>query len=83
MPEIEDTAKIGIVSTTFTGAVYDSFYYFFRKHIKIKARQNITLDLNLIFSKVTNNTKISSSSGNVIAYMYGHLMMLYPHINIE
>ena len=81
--DIENSTKIAIVSPTFTSAAYDSFYDFFRKHIKVKAGQNITSDLNLLFSKVTNKTKISSSSSNAIAYMYGHLMMLYPHIDVE
>ena len=57
--------NIALIKPTFTGAAYHkSFYnfYFIYSSVPPHARKNITSDLNLLSSEVTNQTTGSSSA---------------------
>jgi hypothetical protein len=74
--------KIAVVMPTFTAAAYDNaFYVFYRKYINVTAGTNITIDLNLLTSKVTNEPS-SSASGLTMLYLLGNLKWINPESNI-
>src|SRR5215475_3817687 len=54
--------KIAVVMPTFTAAAYnDAFYVFYKKYDNVSRGVNITKDLNLLSSKVTNEPSDSAS----------------------
>jgi hypothetical protein len=78
------TYNIALVKPTFTGAAYhQSFYKFYFIHPSmIQVRKNITTDLNLLSSKVTNQTGKSSSLLTFL-YLPQHLKVLLPQYRIS
>lgn len=78
------TFNIALLKPTFTAAAYHkSFYKFYFIYASIPhARKNITTDLNLLSSKVTNQTSKSSSS-LTFTYLPGHLKKLLPGYRIS
>jgi hypothetical protein len=73
--EFVKVLNIALVRPTFTGAAYHkSFYnfYFIYSSVPPHARKNITSDLNLLSSEVTNRTTGSSSAFS-IDYLAEHL----------
>jgi hypothetical protein len=62
--EFVKVLNIALIKPTFTAAAYNkAFYkfYFLYSNIPSHARKNITSDLNLLSSEVTNRTTASSS----------------------
>ena len=50
--------RIALINPTFTSAAYNnSFYVFYEKHSHTPSGVNVTLDLNLLSSRITNNKK--------------------------
>lgn len=74
--------KIAVVMPTFTAAAYDNaFYVFYQKYIKTRHEVNITADLNLLSSKVTN-VPSSSASGFAMLYLLGNLKWIRPQSDV-
>ena len=76
--------NIAIIKPTFTGAAYHkSFYkfYFIYSSLPPHARKNITSDLNLLSSDVTNQTTGSSSAFS-IDYLTQHLKTSNSNIHV-
>jgi len=77
--------NIALIKPTFTAAAYhNSFYkfYFVYSSIPQHARKNITSDLNLLSSRVTNQTTASSSAFSII-YISEHLRIMFPKANVR
>jgi hypothetical protein len=76
--------NIALIKPTFTAAAYHhSFYRFYFIYASIPhARKNITTDLNLLSSKVTNQTSKSSSLSTFV-YLPQHLKKLLPQGRIS
>ncbi|MFZ0515099.1 MAG: N,N-dimethylformamidase beta subunit family domain-containing protein [Candidatus Nitrosopolaris sp.] len=76
--------NIALIKPTFTGAAYhNSFYKFYFVYVSIPhGRKNVTTDLNLLSSKVTNQTSRSSSAFTFI-YLPQHLKTISPKSNID
>jgi len=75
--------RIALVFPTFTAAAYDhAFYKFYRKHIDTRYGQNVTVDLNLLSTKVKNEES-PNASGPSMLFMIKHLENLVPHLNLE
>jgi hypothetical protein len=75
--------SIALVKPTFTAAAYHkSFYkfYFVYSSIPLHARKNITSDLNLLSSPVTNLLTRSSSASSIL-YLTTHLRTPLPESN--
>jgi hypothetical protein len=75
--------NIALIKNTFTGAAYhSSFYKFYFIYVSLPhVRKNVTTNLNLLSSKVTNQTSKSCSS-----YTFNHLPQLktiIPNFNID
>jgi hypothetical protein len=74
--------RIAVVMPTFTAAAYhNSFYLFYQKYINTKQDINITTDLNLLTSRVTNEP-ISTASGFAMLYLVGNLKWIAPDSNV-
>ena len=77
--------KIAVVMPTFTAAAYtNAFYIFYNKYINVTREVNIiniTTDLNLLSSKVTNDPS-SSASGPAMLYLLGNLKWITPDSNV-
>lgn len=77
--------KIAVVMPTFTAAAYtNAFYIFYNKYINVTREVNIiniTTDLNLLSSKVTNDPS-SSASGPAMLYLLGNLKWITQDSNI-
>lgn len=77
--------KIAVVMPTFTAAAYtNAFYIFYNKYINVTRGLNIiniTTDLNLLSSKVTNDPS-SSASGPAMLYLLGNLKWITPDSNV-
>ena len=74
--------KIAVVMPTFTAAAYtNAFYVFYNKYINVTRGVNITTDLNLLSSKVTNDPS-SSASGPAMLYLLGNLKWITPDSNV-
>ena len=76
--------NIAIIKPTFTAAAYHkSFYkfYFLYSSVPPHARKNITSDLNLLSSDVTNRTTASSSAFS-IDYLTQHLKTSNSNIQV-
>jgi hypothetical protein len=74
--------KIAVVMPTFTAAAYnDAFYVFYKKYDNVTRGVNITTDLNLLSSKVTNEPS-SSASGFAMLYLLGNLKWIRPDSNV-
>jgi hypothetical protein len=70
--------RVALIKPTFTSAAYrDSFYRFYRQYDKTSAGRNITRDLNLLSSKVSDDIT-ESSSRSVLIYLEEHLDELLP-----
>jgi len=55
--EFGDGVNIALIKPTFTAAAYNhAFYDFYKKYAKVQAGVNITSDLNLLSSKISNQT---------------------------
>jgi hypothetical protein len=78
-PPIAKTFHIALIKPTFTYAAYHkAFYRFYFIYASIPhARKNITTDLKLLSSRVTNQTSRSSSS-LTFTYLPGYLEKLLP-----
>jgi hypothetical protein len=77
--------NIALIKPTFTGAAYHmSFYkfYFLYASIPPHARKNVTTDLNLLSSKVSNQTS-KSSSAFTFYYLPRYLKTVIPKSHIE
>jgi hypothetical protein len=76
--------NIALIKPTFTGAAYHkSFYKFYFIYVSLPhVRKNVTTDLNLLSSKVTNETGKSSSS-YTFNYLPDHLKTIFPNSNIQ
>jgi hypothetical protein len=75
--------SIALIKPTFTSAAYHkSFYrfYFVYSNIPLHARKNITSDLNLLSSPVTNLLTRSSSISSIL-YLTKHLRTPLPESN--
>jgi hypothetical protein len=80
--EFRKGVKIAVVMPTFTAAAYsNAFYTFYKKYIHAPRGLNITTDLNLLSSKVTNEPS-SSASGFAMLYLLGNLKWIRPDSNI-
>ncbi|MDW0297280.1 MAG: hypothetical protein QN784_02365 [Nitrososphaeraceae archaeon] len=80
--EFGKKVKIALVIPTFTAAAYDrSFYLFYNKYINVTSGVNITTDLNLLSSKVTEEPS-SSASGFAMLYLLGNLKWISPESHI-
>ena len=80
--EFGEGVKIAAVMPTFTAAAYDNaFYVFYRKYINVAYGVNITTDLNLLTSKVTNEPS-DSASGFSMVYLLGNLKWTQPGSDI-
>lgn len=76
--EFHKGVKIAVVLPTFTAAAYNnSFYTFYKKYNSVARGINITTDLNLLSSKVTNEPS-SSASGFAMLYLIGNLKWIRP-----
>jgi N,N-dimethylformamidase beta subunit-like, C-terminal len=74
---------IALVKPTFTAAAYNnSFYNFYRLYGNVPAGINVTTGLNLLSSKVTNETTASVSSAFTMLYLLNNLKWLTPDTNI-
>ena len=74
--------RIAVVMPTFTAAAYDhSFYLFYTKYYNTTQGVNITKDLNLLSSNVTDKPS-SSASGFAMLYLLGNLKWIQPESNI-
>jgi hypothetical protein len=74
--------KIAVVMPTFTAAAYtNAFYVFYNEYINVKRGVNVTTDLNLLSSKVTNDPS-SSASGPAMLYLLGNLKWITPDSNV-
>jgi hypothetical protein len=75
--------NIAVVMPTFTAAAYtNAFYVFYNKYINVTRGVNITTDLNLVSSKVTNEPS-SSASGLAMLYLLGNLKWITPDSNVD
>ena len=76
--------NIALIKPTFTGAAYHkSFYKFYFIYVSLPhVRKNVTTNLNLLSSKVTNQTNKSSSS-YTFNYLPEHLKTIFPNSNID
>ena len=76
--------NIALINPTFTGAAYHtSFYKFYFLYVTIPhSRKNVTTDLNLLSSNVTNQTSRSSSAFTFL-YLPQHLKRILPNPNID
>jgi len=77
--------KIALIKPTFTDAAYhSSFYKFFLLYssVPLHSRKNITSDLHLLSSQVTNLTTKSSSASSIV-YLTKHLRTLLPESHIS
>ncbi|HXX95930.1 MAG TPA: N,N-dimethylformamidase beta subunit family domain-containing protein [Candidatus Bathyarchaeia archaeon] len=76
--------NIALIKPTFTGAAYhSSFYKFYFIYVSLPhVRKNVTTNLNLLSSKVTNQTNKSSSS-YTFNYLPEHLKTIFPNSNID
>jgi hypothetical protein len=73
--------NIALIKPTFTAAAYhNSFYKFFFVYssIPLHARKNITSDLNLLSSPVTNLLSRSSSASSIV-YLTSHMRAALPN----
>jgi hypothetical protein len=76
--------NIALIKPTFTGAAYhQSFYKFYFIYVSLPhVRKNVTTSLNLLSSKVTNQTSKSASNYTFI-YLPEHLKTILPNSNIH
>jgi hypothetical protein len=75
--------NIAVVMPTFTAAAYtNAFYVFYNKYINVTRGVNITTDLNLLSSKVTNEPS-SSASGLAMLYLLSNLKWITPDSNVD
>lgn len=76
--------NIALIKPTFTGAAYhQSFYKFYFIYVSLPhVRKNVTTNLNLLSSEVTNQTTKSSSS-YTFKYLPEHLKTIFPNSNIH
>ena len=81
--EFGEGVKIAAVMPTFTAAAYNNaFYVFYNKYDNFSRGVNITTDLNLLSSKVTNAPS-SSASGFAMIYLLGNLKWISPDSKIS
>lgn len=78
--------NIAVVMPTFTAAAYtNAFYVFYNKYINVTRDVNdvnVTTDLDLLSSKVTNEPS-SSASGVAMLYLLGNLKWITPDSNVD
>jgi hypothetical protein len=82
--EFVKVLNIALIKPTFTGAAYHkSFYnfYFIYSSLPSHARKNITSDLNMLSSDITNQTTGSSSAFS-IDYLTQHLKTSNSNIHV-
>jgi hypothetical protein len=74
---------IALIRPTFTAAAYnDAFYIFYSLYNDVPTGKNVTTDLNLLSSKVTNQTTVATSSAFTMIYLLNNLRWLSPESNI-
>jgi hypothetical protein len=80
--EFGKAVKIAVVMPTFTAAAYtNAFYVFYNKYINVTRGVNVTTDLSLLSSKVTNEPSMSAS-GLAMLYLLGNLKWITPDSNV-
>jgi len=80
--EFGEGVKIAVVMPTFTAAAYNNaFYVFYTKYENVSHGINITKDLNLLSSRVTNEPS-DSASGFSMLYLLGNLKWTRPSSDI-
>jgi hypothetical protein len=80
--EFGKAVKIAVVMPTFTAAAYtNAFYVFYNKYINVTRGINVTTDLSLLSSKVTNEPSMSAS-GLAMLYLLGNLKWITPDSNV-
>lgn len=73
--------RLAAVMPTFTAAAYNNFYTFYQKYINSRPGVNITTDLNLLSSNVTNAPS-SSASGFAMIYLLANLKWISPQSEV-
>lgn len=73
--------RLAAVMPTFTAAAYNNFYTFYQKYINTPPGVNITADLNLLSSNVTNAPS-ASASGFAMIYLLGNLKWISPQSEV-
>jgi hypothetical protein len=75
--------RIALINPTFTSAAYNnSFYVFYKKHSNTPYGVNVTSDLNLLSSRVTNNKKELLSSVSSMIYLLKNVKWVTSQPNI-
>jgi hypothetical protein len=83
----EKGARIALVVPIFTGAAYnDAFYIFYKHYAGVRAGGNVTHNLDLLSSKLTNpkspHISIIAASTDTMRYLTKHLALLTPKNNV-
>jgi N,N-dimethylformamidase beta subunit-like protein len=73
--------RLAAVMPTFTAAAYNNFYKFYQKYINTRPGVNITTDLNLLSSNVTNAPS-ASASGFAMIYLLANLKWISPQSEV-
>jgi hypothetical protein len=74
---------IAFIKPSFTAAAYHhSFYVFYTLYKNAPQRANVTTDLNLLTSKVTDQTTDSSPSAFAMSYLSKNIQSLIPRAKI-
>ncbi|HYX55844.1 MAG TPA: N,N-dimethylformamidase beta subunit family domain-containing protein [Nitrososphaeraceae archaeon] len=74
---------VALIKPTFTAAAYNNaFYIFYSLYDDVLIGKNVTTDLTLLSSKVTNQTTAATSSAFTMIYLLNNLRWLSPESNI-
>jgi hypothetical protein len=82
--EFGDGVNIALIKPTFTAAAYNhTFYDFYKKYAKVQAGVNITSDLNLLSSKISNQTAGTINSVFAMLQLIKNLEWITQGANIS
>jgi hypothetical protein len=82
--EFGDGVNIALIKPTFTAAAYNhAFYDFYKKYAKVQAGVNITSDLNLLSSKISNQTTGTINSVFAMLQLIKNLEWITQGANIS
>jgi hypothetical protein len=82
--EFGDGVNIALIKPTFTAAAYDhAFYVFYKKYANVQAGVNITTDLNLLSSKISNQTTGTINSVFAMLQLIKNLEWITQGANIS
>ena len=82
--EFGDGVIIALIKPTFTAAAYNhTFYDFYKKYAKVQAGVNITSDLNLLSSKISNQTTGTINSVFAMLQLIKNLEWITQGANIS